>query len=33
MAKLRLRIDKYHPDENRNVTIRLEFVSKSKMAP
>ncbi len=33
MAKLRLGIDKYHPDENGNVTVRLEFVSKSKMAP
>ncbi len=31
MAKLRLGIDKYHPDAKGNVTVRLEFVAKSKI--
>ncbi len=33
MAKIKLGIDKYHPDEKGRVVVRLEFSSKSKMAP
>lgn len=33
MPTIKLNIDKYHPDKNGNVAVRIEFGAKGKMSP